>query len=369
MIRLTGLGIERNADRATENHVIQIDGSSHSGSGTIVRYAVTLATLAGKPIQVTRIRARRPKPGLRPQHLQALRACRSLCEGRLEGDEVGSDTIRYYPGTRLKGGEFSWDIGTAGSTTMLAGTVIPLALYAESPCRFVMQGGLFQDFAPSALYIDKVLLPLLRRMGAHIEQEILRPGYVPKGEGRLSVKVDALHEPLKPLGFRRQGNVTQFHAVSLASHLERENVSSRMATHCQSLMAQLGRPVQVKIVDDATAAQKGAVMLLWAETDSGCRIGADRAGKRGRSSESIAEFVVRTLMEDLQTGATTDRHLADQLILFAALASGRTEYVIPQVTDHVQSNLWLVEEMLGAKTELQRNHLRINGIGLPPHNT
>jgi RNA 3'-terminal phosphate cyclase (ATP) len=349
--------------------VIQVDGSSHSGSGTILRHAVTLATLVKKPLEVSHVRAKRPKPGLRPQHVQALRACCALSGGFLQGDEVGSDTIRYYPGTNLDGGEFSWDIGTAGSTTMLAFTVIPLALFGRNSSHFFLQGGLFQDFAPSALHLKKVLLPLLHRMGARIDLEILRPGYVPKGQGQLSVKVNTLRNPLKPLQLNKQGNPTKIRAVSLASHLEKEKVSERMGARCQSLLQQRGYQLQLQILQDATAVQRGAVMLLWVETDTDCILGADRAGKRGRSSESIGEFVVKTLMEDLQTGATTDRHLADQLILFAALAAGQTEYLIPQVTEHIQSNLWLVQEIIGAKTDLQGNRLKIEGIGLRPHNT
>lgn len=346
--------------------MIQIDGSTHSGSGTLLRYAVTLATLVGEPLHMTHIRAKRPKPGLRPQHVEALRACCELSGGRLQGDEVGSDTIYYFPGSRLNGGEFNWDIGTAGSTTMLALTVIPLALYARGSCRFTLQGGLFQDYAPSALHLQKVLLPLINRMGADISLEILRPGYVPKGHGRLSVSVNSLRHPLAPLKLLKQGNINRVRAISLASHLGGERVSERMAERCQSLIEKLGYPVEMQVLQDVTAIQKGAVMLLWAETDTGCLLGADRSGKRGRSSESIAEFVVKTLMEDLQAGAATDRFLADQLILFAALAEGQTEYLIPRITEHIRSNLWLVEKILGARTELQENHLQINGIGLSP---
>ncbi len=346
--------------------MIEIDGATHSGSGTILRYAVALASLVRQSLHMFHIRARRPKPGLRPQHVQVLRACRVLTGGSVQGDEVGSDTIAYYPGNRLEGGEFSWDIGTAGSTTMLALTVMPLALYARHPSRFVLQGGLFQDFAPTAFHLEKVLLPTARAMGADIELDMLRPGYVPKGHGRLSVKVEVLKQPLKPIERVKQGDVKALRAVALASLLQRERVSHRMAERCLKVFEQRGQKVQVQTIEDDSAIQKGAAMLLWAETDTGCLLGADRAGMRGRSSESIAEFVVGALLEDLQTGATTDRYLADQLILFAALADGRTEYLIPKVTGHVQSNLWLVEKILGAKTLLKGNHLRIDGIGLGP---
>ena len=207
---------------------------------------------------------------------------------------------------------------------------------------------------------------MVRAMGADVELEMVRPGYVPKGSGQLAVKVKPLKQPLQPVERLKPGSIKSIRAIALASHLAKEQVSRRMAARCLSLLEQRGYKVQTETIEDVTALQKGAALLLWAETDTGCLLGADRAGMPGRSSESIAEFVVSTLWEDLQTGTTTDRHLADQLILFAALADGRTQYLIPRVTGHVQSNLWLVEKILGAKTVLKGNHLTIDGVGLRP---
>ena len=343
--------------------MIQVDGSAHSGSGTLLRYAVALATLLGEPLHMTRIRAKREKPGLRPQHLQAVRACCSLSDGELEGAEVGSTEIIFKPGHTLKTGDFRWDIGTAGSTTMLAFTLIPLALFASRPCSFSMVGGLFQDFAPSAFHLQMVLLPVLKRMGAEIRMEVLQPGYPPKGEGRLRVEVKPLRGCLKPLRMTEQGSIKGIRGISLASHLENERVSERMADQCKRLLEKRGYQAHIEVLNDQTALQKGAALLLWAETETGCLLGSDQAGKPGRRSEKIAHSVVASLFEDLDTKATTDRHLADQLILFAALAGGTSEYLIPRMTEHIESNLWLVEKILGVKSELSKNHLRIQGIG------
>ncbi len=347
--------------------VIHIDGSTYSGSGTILRYSAALATLQGQPLHLTHIRAKRDKPGLRPQHLEALRACCMLSKGHLEGDEVGSQEIYYFPGKGLRGGSFSWDIGTAGSTTMLAFTVLPLALFADKESSFSIVGGLFQDFAPSAFHMQEVLFPLIRRMGAELDLKILRPGYVPEGGGHLQLKVKPLNGPLEPIRLLKQGKVKEVRGICLASHLEEQKVAERMARQSEKLLMEHGVRARVQVIEDATALQKGAALLVVAETETGCLLGADQAGKRGRRSENIAKFVVSSLLEDIRTGATTDRHLADQLILFAALAEGRTEYLIPMATDHVQSNLWLVQKILGAKTEIQGNLVRIDGIGLKPN--
>jgi RNA 3'-terminal phosphate cyclase (ATP) len=315
---------------------------------------------------MVRIRARREKPGLRPQHLKALRACSSFSGGHLEGDAVDSQEILYFPGKKMEGGNYQWDIGTAGSTTMLAFSIIPLALYSRKPSTIAVTGGLFQDFAPSAFHMQNVLLPLLGRMGGNIQLRVDRPGYVPKGQGRLSLHI----EPLKraPLSLRRlrRGEVKTVYGISLASHLTREKVAERMADACRTFLEEHGYRPKIDVINDTSAVQKGAALFICATTDTDCILGADQAGRLGRQSEKIAEFVGRSLLEDLETGATTDRHLADQLILFAALARDKSEYVIPGITEHIQANLWLVSKILGAKTQLRDRLLKIDGIGLAP---
>ena len=343
--------------------MIEIDGSVHSGSGTILRYSAALASLLGEPLHLFNIRARREKPGLRPQHLQALEACRAISGGKLEEARIGSREILYTPGLSLKGGSFHWDIGTAGSTTMLAYTLLPIALFAEAPSRFSLMGGLFQDFAPSFFHLQKVLVPILRKMGARVELEMVRPGYVPEGQGHIRMSVFPLAGFLSPLRMNSPGPVTRLAGIALASHLEKERVAERMAAHCRKILNADGRKAEIEIWEDQTSVQKGASFFLGAETEDGCFLGADQAGKLGRKSEAIAEFVVASLLEDVKTGAATDRYLADQLILFAALARGQTSYSIPRPTEHVESNLWLVEKILGAKTRREKNVLHMEGIG------
>jgi RNA 3'-terminal phosphate cyclase (ATP) len=298
-----------------------------------------------------------------PQHLQVVRACSHFSDGQVEGAELKSLEILYRPGKSLKSGNFRWDIGTGGSTTMLAFTLIPLALFSRRQCRFSIVGGLFQDNAPSAFHMQKVLIPILQRMGANVQVEILRPGYLPRGQGELKLEVKPADDFLRPLSMIEQGEVKEISGISMASHLEKEKVSERMANRCQELLERRGYPLRIEVRQDKKALQKGAALFLRAETDTGCLLGADRVGKPGRRSEAIADFAVKSLLEDLQTKATADRYLADQLILFAGLAQGTTEYLIPRVTEHVESNLWLVKEILAATFELQGRHLRVEGIG------
>jgi len=349
--------------------MIHIDGSQKSGSGTIIRYAMGLAALLGEELRLTNIRAKRDKPGLRHQHLSAIQAVASLCEGALEGDRVGSGEITFRPRRVIGGGCFEWDIGTAGSTTMLALTLLPAACFASGPVTCRISGGLFQDFAPSAYHIQHALLPTLRRMGLRARLEIPRPGYVPKGGGIIEVEVSPVGDKLVPLELPEQGNVARIEGIALSSHLKDRKVSERMAAECRRILRSGGLSASIESIDDVTAPQAGAALALFAYTDSGSIIGADRAGAPRRTSEEIGRHVARSLMEDLASGATVDMFLADQIIFFAALARGSSRYRIPRLTEHVETKLWLVESILGAKTKIAKNlMMEVEGVGYSRRN-
>lgn len=337
--------------------MLEVDGSEKSGSGTILRYSLSLSALLGEELRIFNIRAKRPKPGLRPQHLKSVEACAQLCNAKLEGAYLNSTEIRFEPG-EIKGGDYEWKIGTAGSTTMLAMTLLPVACFADRPTTFRIEGGLFQDFAPSAFHMQHVLFPTLKKMGVEAELKILKPGYVPTGRGMIEVKVEPVRK-IRPLQLLRQGEIKRVEGIALSSHLRQQKVSERMARECKKWLR--GYEVEIKEIYDTKAEQKGAALAVWATND--CILGADRAGKPGRSSEQIGRYVAQSLLQDVKSGATVDRHLADQLISYGALADGITKYRIPTLTEHVETNLWLVEKLLGAETKLEGNLLTIKGIG------
>ena len=341
---------------------MNINGGAKSGSGTIVRYSVALASLLGEEIRIENIRAGRDKPGLRAQHLKAVQACQEMCCGVVENASVGSKEITYTPGERFNGGEYSWDIGTAGSTTMMAQALLPLACFARKPSKFRLEGGLFQDFAPSAYHMKFVLLPFLKQMGVQVEFDIIRPGYVPRGGGIIEVRVEPGGK-LKPLNLTEQGEILSIKGIALSSHLKAKRVSQRMAAECQKVLSSYGNKAEIEKIEDKSSLQEGAALAIYAGTSLGNRIGSDRAGRPGRSSESIGRYVAERFIEDVRTGAAVDRYVADQLIIYAGLADGVTRYSVPHITEHVETNLWLVEEFLGARTEINGNLLEIAGIG------
>lgn len=344
--------------------MLEIDGSQKSGSGTIVRVALSLAALRGREVRLVNIRARRPNPGLRHQHLAAARALAELCGGSLEGDSVGSRALVFRPGRALRGGTYRWDIGSAGSTTMMAMSLLPPACFADAPCRFRIQGGLFQDFAPSAFHMQRVLLPTLFLMGVRAELHIERPGYVPTGGGVVELTVRPAGHTLAPLLLpQRRAPVKAIRGVALSSHLEERQVSRRMAESCAALLARRGLRPEIEVHNDATAPQAGAALAVVAEMEDGRLLGADRAGAPRRTSEAIGRTVAQALLADLDSGASVDRHLADQLVVFAALAAGESLYSVPRVSEHLETNLWLVEMVAGAHSAIEGSLVRLEGIG------
>ncbi|RMD57506.1 MAG: RNA 3'-phosphate cyclase [Nitrospirae bacterium] len=351
--------------------MLEIDGGKKSGSGTIVRDVIPFSALINRDVHIKNIRAKRDKPGLRPQHLRAVEAIADICNGELRGAKVGAREIWFRPGGYIKGGDFYWDIGTAGSTTMLAMALLPISLFAERTSTFIIKGGLFQDFAPSAFHMQHVLFPTLRAMGASVDLEILQPGYVPMGQGRIKMTVEPLKTLLKSLERTSQGKVEVIKGIALSSLLKERRVSHRMAEACENVLKAHGYRVEIKAIYDTKekpafkkpSVQPGACLAIWANTDKGCLLGSDMAGALGRTSEFIGKKTAKQLIQDLSTGATLDRHLSDQVIPYAALAEGMSRFIIPMMTDHVETRLWLVEEILGAKTEVDGNEVRIEGIG------
>lgn len=346
--------------------MLMIDGSRYSGSGSIVRQAAAFSALTGRPIHVLNARAKREKPGLRPQHIRVVEAVAELVDGRAEGLAQGSQEFTFRPGPLKSGRHYHWDIGSAGSTTMLGLGLLPVLAFAGARVAVELRGGLFQDFAPSVFHLQHVLLPILRQMGLHAEVEIGRPGYVPRGDGILRLEVTPLSNPFRAISREEPGPVTKMWGIALSSHLEERRVSQRMADAARDVLAGAGHQVEIEIRNDTESLQRGAALALFADEGHAVRLGADRAGALRRSAESIGKHVAKQLLDDLASGATLDRFAADQIIPFAALAAGESRFTIPAVTDHVLTGAWLAEVFFDARVRIEGRQLAIQGAGFWP---
>jgi RNA 3'-terminal phosphate cyclase (ATP) len=345
--------------------VLEIDGARYSGSGTIVRQAVTYAALTRRPVRIRNARVRRRQPGLRLQHMAVIRAIGELAGARVDGLHQGSQDITFMPGpVASERDRYVWDIGSAGSTTLLALAVLPVLMVRARATIVELRGGLFQDFAPSFYHLAHVVVPLLRRMGVRAELEMKRPGYVPRGGGILELSVDPLREPLRPLVVDQPGPPGRVWGIALSSHLDERRVSHRMAEAARLALEEAGHHSDFELVYDTTALQRGAALAVFADLGDGIRLGADCAGAPRRPAERIGAYAANALLADLASGATLDRHASDQIIPFAALAEGESRFRVPRRTEHMDSGAWLAAEFLGARVSVEDRLVTVTGGGV-----
>lgn len=344
--------------------MIDIGGSLHSGSGVIVRQAAAYAALTGRPVRVRNARARRRVPALRPQHLRAIQAMRDLVGGSINGAEVGSRSFEFRPGDAEPAGRYAWDIGTAGSATMLALAVLPVLAIRGRGAEAEVRGGLFQDFAPSVFHLQHVIVPMLAQMGLAAEVEMIRPGYVPAGEGIIRLAVPAGAPPLRPLLPRRGTMPARVWGIALASHLDDRHVAARMAAAARAVLDAPGISAEIQERSDSTAVQAGAALALFADFIGGTRLGADRAGAPHRPAERIGARVAGQLLEEIDSGATIDRHASDQIIPFASLADGTSRFQVPFITGHAETAGWLASLFLRAEARAAGRTLAVRGQGV-----
>jgi RNA 3'-terminal phosphate cyclase (GTP) len=327
--------------------MMEIPGEYGSGSGTIVRLSTAFSALTGKPVRITEIRAKRPSPGLRHQHLEAVRTLAKICSAKITGDEVGSKEIEFVPG-KIKGGAFDVNIETAGSIGLLSyATLIPAVFGRERTVLSIKGGSIASLWSPPVPYMENVLFPVLSRMGIRAKFTVKKHGFYPVGGSDVVFEVD-VPEGIKPIVMKEPGKVEGIKGLSIASRsLEDRRVAERqIAGFHRVIRKEKGVDVKPVYVESACP---GSVFVLWAETAKGCILAGDHVGERRKPAEVVGREAAFRLQEEIKYGSTVGEHLADQLIPFMALARGRSEIIAPSLSDHVKTNIWLCKKFLGSK--------------------
>lgn len=334
--------------------MIKVDGGQKSGSGTILRLSVALASILNEPLHIYNIRKRRPQPGLRPQHLEAVLTAAKLCNAEVKGATLGSREVWFKPG-RVVGGEIQAEIGTAGSIPMLIMTVLPVCVFAERPVRLrIKRGGTDVQHSPTINYVQHVMLRLLERMGLKASLTIQRYGYYPKGMGEVTLEVQPCPS-LKPINIEEFGEVERLGGISVCTFLEDRRVAERQAKAANEHLKARGYEANIRIVNDrSNLVQKGSSIVLWAETSTAALLGGDAIGELRKRSEVVGREAAEKLIREVEARATVDVHMADILIPYVALAEGNSTYLTRSMTEHLETNIWLAEKILGAKFNVKR---------------
>jgi RNA 3'-terminal phosphate cyclase (ATP) len=330
-----------------------IDGSHGEGGGQILRSTLSLSVITGRPVRIENLRANRKKPGLAAQHLTSVRAAAMLCGAEVKGAELGSQTLQFIPRKPVRAGNYSLDVaqaregGSAGAVMLVLQTLLPLAL-AEGVSTVILRGGTHVDMSPSYDYVHDVWLPTLARMGVNAELSLVRTGWYPVGRGEVRLQITG-SEKLLPLCLEHRGPLRKVTGRALTANLP-AHVCERMAYRARELLEQAGMAAEIEAVV-LDAACPGAGLYLTAHYENSLA-GFSAQGKRGKPAELVAEEACFALLRHYRSGAALEQHLADQLILPAALCRGESVFGVERISPHLVTNAWVVQRFGLARIDI-----------------
>ncbi len=335
--------------------MIEIDGSYGEGGGQILRTSISLSALTMQPVRVVNIRSGRSKPGLRRQHLAGIEVTAKLVGARTRGVEVGSTDVEFVP-TERRVDSISYDIGTAGSLSLLLQTVIPAAVLSPEPVSLHLRGGTDVSWSPPIDYMREVFAFTLTKLGSSIEIVQKKRGHYPRGGGVVSCMITPVRV-LKSLELEDFGELSEIggvsHCVRLPSH-----IAERQASSAEKILQNHGikdlqiRRESYKKGDDHHLGP-GSGIVLWAESKEGIRVGADSLGERNKRAEVVGGSAARNLLDELESKMAVDSYLADMLVPFLCIAEGESKIGVSRVTKHLQTNIWASQKMLNVDVSLE----------------
>jgi len=347
---------------------IKIDGAMKEGGGQLIRNAVALSAITGKPLFINNIRGGRGRPGLRPQHCTGIQLITQISQGSsAEGLQVGSQEILFVPGTLTTSKRHKADPRTAGSIALLLQIALPCFLFCKGTgfSQVKLCGGTTVPFAAPIDHFTMVLYPLLRTMGVRCNFKIAKRGYYPEGGGEVIVASQAV-EKLDPITLIEQGDLTKIQAgvfCNAGSHkldLLAEKVEEELRAHFPEEVE-----VEItKLVDPSEEKPKTGKGATWgvqlaATTSTGGILGADEFGDANspKNASQIARQATKKLLKTWESGACVDEHTADQLVLFMAFASATSMIRIPKQTlqssKHLETSIHIAKLFLACNFSVE----------------
>lgn len=337
--------------------MITIDGSFGEGGGQVLRTATALSALIKTPCKITNIRANRPKPGLREQHLQGLLALAKLCNGSVENAFVGSNEIEFHPGNVMEK-IIEINVQTAGSITLVLQSLAIASVLGKEEIKIKINGGATNTmWSPPSDYTENVFFPALGKMGFGASLEVSRRGFYPKGGASVMCALKPSGE-LNRLCLEERGSVKIIRGISICSNLPR-HVAERQRISAEKILEEAGYETEIseEVVRSDSA---GSALVLWAECKNSI-LGADVLGEIKKSAESVGNEAAEKIISELEGNFSLDRHAADQLVPYVALAGGKSVITTGEVTQHALTNIGICEKMLGVEFAVEKNKISVDG--------
>ena len=352
--------------------MIIIDGSYGEGGGQILRTSIALSSLLQQPVKVINIRAKRSNPGLRRQHMTAVEILAKITDAEVEGLTLGSKELTFIPRAR-RGGEYFFDVGTAGSVPLVIQAILPVLAFARSRSKVTIRGGTDVRWSPPIDYIRLVFLELLETMGVNAHIEVSRRGHYPRGGGVVTVTVEPVGK-LSPVDLTEPGRVLTIRGVSHCVRLPR-HVAERQASAAVDLLRREGVTADIDIKvewyppDDDPHLGPGSGIVLAAVTERSI-LGGDSLGERGKPAETVGREAAKKLLLELKSGRALDMHMSDMILPYIAVAEGVSTVSGSKLTMHAYTNMYVIEKIAGVKFELIEGEIgspfkvRVRGLGI-----
>lgn len=327
--------------------MLEINGAMGEGGGQVLRSSLSLSILTAKPVYITHIRAARKKPGLQPQHLQAVLAAASICGAQVSGAELNSQAIIFEPG-EVHAGRYRFDIGTAGAASLVLQTVFLPLTQASGTSNLVIRGGTHVPFSPCYHYLERQWLPVLQDRGYWARLNLNQAGFYPIGGGEIQASIRRTRT-IEPLRLLERGKLLGIRGISAVANLD-ETIARRQKLQALRRLEPVCANSKIEIVP-LPSAGKGTLLLVQAEFEqaSCCYFGLGALGKR---AEVVADEAVDGLLAFLRGPGTVDEYLADQLLLPLALASGESQFRTARVTRHLLTNAAVLQTFLPARVQV-----------------
>lgn len=346
---------------------LAIDGSQGEGGGQILRTALSLAALTGRSVHFQNIRANRRNPGLAAQHLTCVRAAAALCGACIEGEALGSTELSFAPQTPVQAGSYRFDVaaaregGSAGATSLVLQTVLLPLCFTDRPSEVIVEGGTHNPMSPPFDYLRDVWLKTLARLGVEVEIELDAWGWFPVGKGRIRAVIPGRRNMASPglsaFDLSERGALVAVHGRGVAANLP-SHIPQRMTDRARSLLSRLNCPLDIR-AERVRAACPGAGLFLTAIYENSLG-GFSAIGRRGRSSEDVAEEAALALIAHNSSAAALEPHLSDQILVPAALVSGTSRFTVHRITRHLRTNAWVIEQFGLADVDIEE---RADGVG------
>ena len=333
--------------------LVEIDGSHGEGGGQILRTGLTLSLLTGRPVRIFNIRSGRKASGLKPQHLMAARAAAEISGGRLQGDVLKGTELRFDPGS-VRPGRYAFDVAalaaSAGSVGLIFQTLLLPLSFARTSSHLLLQGGTHVAWSPSADYLREVFLPTVAPMGIRADLNVLRWGFYPIGGGAIEAAVEPASFPLQPLRIETRGALRRIDVISAVANLP-VSIGKRQLDRALARLIEAGYPAQGE-VRTAASPGKGTFCFIRAEFEQVCA-GFPALGEIGKRAEAVADEAVDPFLRYQAGTGALDPHLGDQVVLPMALAEDGSAVTVSEITEHLRTNLWVIEQFLPVKFSVE----------------